>query len=187
MGYYDHKRNVEKYIEMMAGFDNAALIEMVYDNLPSGKRLLELGIGAGQDLAELKKAYDVTGSDNSKAFLEAYHKNDPDLPLLHLDAASLKTEETFDYIFSNKVLIHLTDSELKSSFKNQALRLNTGGLVFHTFNFGHGKEHHHGLLFCRHTPEEIISITQKWFTLIREVRYTEMEPDDSFTIVLQKK
>ena len=187
MGYYDHKRNVEKYIEMMAGFDNTALIEMVYDNLPSGKRLLELGIGAGQDLAELKKAYDVTGSDHSKAFLQAYHKKDPDLPLLHLDAATLKTEETFDYIFSNKVLIHLTDTELKASFRNQALRLNAGGLVFHTFNFGQGKAHFHGLLFNNHTPEDITASAAEWFTRVRSARYTEMEPDDSFYVVLQKK
>ncbi|MEX1308482.1 MAG: class I SAM-dependent methyltransferase [Eubacteriales bacterium] len=187
MGYYDHKRNVEKYIEMMAGFDNTDLIEMVYDNLPAGKRLLELGIGAGQDLAELKKAYDVTGSDQSKAFLSAYHKKDPDLPLLHLNAATLKTEETFDYIYSNKVLIHLTDSELDASFKNQALRLNAGGLVFHTFNYGQDKAHHHGLLFNNHTPEDIIAFAEPWFTFIREVRYTEIEPDDSFYIVLQKK
>ncbi len=187
MGYYDHKRNVEKYIEMMAGFDNSELIETVFDNLPAGKSMLELGMGAGVDLALLKKAYTLTGSDRSKAFLDAYKKKDSDIPLLQLDAVKLDTEKTFDYIYSNKVLIHLTDAELKASFKSQAEHLNTGGLVFHTFWFGQDQKHYHGLLFNNHTPEEIIQFAGRWFAPVRDVRYTEMDPDDSFYIVLAKK
>jgi len=187
MGYYDNKRNVEKYIAMMKGFDNTAIIQVVYDSLPAGKSLLELGMGAGLDLAELKKAYTVTGSDASKAFLDAYRKKDPDTPLLKLDASTLATEATFDYIYSNKVLIHLTDDELKQSFKNQAERLNAGGLAFHTFWFGHDQKHHHGLLFNNHTPKELEKMASPWFDRVRDVMYTEMDPDDSFYIVLAKK
>ncbi len=187
MGYYDHKRNVEKYIAMMAGFDNSHLIETVFDNLPSGKSMLELGMGAGLDFALLKKAYTATGSDSSKAFLDAYRKIDPSAPLLRLDAVNIATDQTFDYIYSNKVLIHLTDEALKASFKNQAARLTTDGLVFHTFWYGTDQNHFHGLLFNNHTPEEIVRISAPWFSPVRDVRYTEMDPDDSFYIVLKKK
>jgi cyclopropane fatty-acyl-phospholipid synthase-like methyltransferase len=187
LSYYDHKRNVEKYIAMMSGFDNSALIEAVFDNLPSGKRMLELGMGGGQDLTLLKKAYTVTGSDTSKAFLDAYRKHDPLTPLLRLDAANIATEETFDYIYSNKVLIHLTDEALKASFQHQSARLADDGLVFHTFLFGQGQEHHHGLLFKRQTPETVAKAAEAWFSPVREVRYTEMTPDDSFYMVLKKK
>ena len=123
MGYYDHKRNVEKYIAMMSGFDNSALIEAVFNHLPAGKSMLELGMGAGLDFSELKKAYTATGSDSSKAFLDAYRKKDPSASLLRLDAAKIETDQIFDYIYSNKVLIHLTDEALTASFKNQAARL----------------------------------------------------------------
>jgi len=187
LGYYDHRRNVEKYIAMMSGFDYSALIEAVFDHLQSGKTLLELGMGAGIDFSLLKKAYTATGSDNSKAFLDAYRKKDPSAPLLRLDAATIDTPQTFDYIYSNKVLIHLSNDALKTSFKNQAARLNDNGMVFHTFFWGHDEEHHHGLFFNQHTPETVIEAAKNWFTPVCSVRYTEIEPDDSFYIVLKKK
>lgn len=187
MGYFDHKRNVENYIKMMAGFDNTEIIEAVFNSLPSGKSMLELGIGSGMDLDLLKKAYTIVGSDVSKAFLDAYRKKDSETPLCQLNAVSIDIDQTFDYIYSNKVLIHLTDSHLKTSFKNQAAHLNEGGLVFHTFWFGKGREHHHGVLFNYHTPESVITMAAPWFNLVRKVRYSEMETDDSFYIVLEKK
>ena len=50
MGYFDKPENVQHYIEMMRGFDNAFMLDKVFTYLPAGKKMLELGIGAGRDL-----------------------------------------------------------------------------------------------------------------------------------------
>ena len=110
MNYYKDKENVKKYIEMAKGYDGKYLIEILNKYLSEGSSVLELGMGPGKDLNILSKYYDVTGSDYSKLFLDLYREKyrNMKVDLLVLDARTLDTSKTFDCIYSNKVLYHLT-------------------------------------------------------------------------------
>ena len=187
MGYFDNPKNVEQYIEMMRGFDNAFMLDRVFTYLPPGGKMLELGIGAGLDLDTLKKSYDMTGSDLSAAFLDAYRSRDNETPLKRLDAVTLDIDERFDYIYSNKVLIHLPDEDLKTSFQNQARILNNNGLVMHTFWRGRKTETLHGLLFNYQRKRDIVQLSEPWFRTVHYEEYTEISAKDSFIIILKKK
>jgi 2-polyprenyl-3-methyl-5-hydroxy-6-metoxy-1,4-benzoquinol methylase len=57
-----------------------------------------------------------------------------------MDASKLETELAFDGIYSNKVLHHLNNEELKNSVKRQSEILNPKGIICHSFWKGEGSE-----------------------------------------------
>ena len=120
MGYFDDEKNVEEYIGMAEGYDGRELVDVLRRHLPDGATVLELGMGPGKDLEILSEFFQVTGSDSSKVFIERYRKMDPAADLLLLDAVTMDTDRKFDGIYSNKVLQHLTQQELKRSLHRQS-------------------------------------------------------------------
>jgi 2-polyprenyl-3-methyl-5-hydroxy-6-metoxy-1,4-benzoquinol methylase len=59
----------------------------------------------------------VTGSDLSEVFLKLYWKDHPHADTLLLDAVTINTDRTFDCIYSNKVLHHLSADDLQKSLE----------------------------------------------------------------------
>jgi cyclopropane fatty-acyl-phospholipid synthase-like methyltransferase len=188
VGFYDTEEGVEQYVELAEGYDGAELIEVLRHHLPEGSRVLELGMGPGVDLDLLARTYEVTGSDSSQVFLDRYRADHPDADLLLLDARTLETERSFDAVFSNKVLHHLTREELRASLGEQTRLLPPGGLAMHSFWWGEeDEEPMQGLLFARYTESELIDlISGIGYELAEMARYTEMEDDDSLWVVLRK-
>jgi len=186
MGFYDSKENVDTYIKIAEGFDVKALIVVLKTYLPSGSTVLELGMGPGIDLDILAEDYDVTGSDNSDIFLERYRAKHPKTKLLNLDVTHLPSNTTYDCIYSNKVLHHLTTDELCSSLTQQAAMLKTNGLLFHSFWEGEGTEEMHGMRFTYHSIDTLTDIVGDMFKVERIQIYTEMEKDDSLYAILRK-
>ena len=119
MGFYDDKKTASQYIDMARGYDGRELIDILRKYVPQAASVLEIGMGPGVDLRILKKHFQVTGSDTSAFFLDRYRETDPNADLMFLDAVELDTERSFDCIYSNKVLHHLTDGELTASLCRQ--------------------------------------------------------------------
>lgn len=187
MGYFDDAENVEAYIKMAEGYDGRELITVLRKYLDPGATVLELGMGPGKDLDLLREHFRVTGSDSSQAFVNRYRQAHPDADLLQLDAAVLDTERHFDAIYSNKVLHHLTKPELKASFQKQAQLLNAGGIVLHSFWYGDKEEAFSGLRFVYYTEHTLSEMLRDAYETLELQRYTEMETDDSFYIVLRRQ
>lgn len=144
--YYHSQESVEEYIRLAKGVDGSAHIAKLIPYLTKGAKILELGTGPGKDWGLLSKNYTVVGSDYSKEFLEHLKSKSPEGRFLHLDAATLLVDESFDGIYSNKVLHHLTDEQLQSSIKRQHDLLASGGIICHTFWVGEGTRNLKGCL-----------------------------------------
>ena len=187
MGYFDNEKNVQAYIEMADGYDGKELIEVLKLHIPEGSTVLELGMGPGKDCDILRQSYRVTGSDNSVVFLELYRKTHPEADVLQLDAIHIETQRTFDCIYSNKVLHHLTTSELHASFQRQYDVVNEDGVVFHSFWYGSKQEELDGLLFVYYTETDLQKIMETYFMILDIQRYTEMEANDSLYVVGKKR
>lgn len=187
MGYFDDEKNVDDYIRMAEGYDGSELIARLRVHLSDGARVLELGMGPGTDLLLLGDHYQVTGSDTSTVFLDRFRAMHPDADLLQLDAATLDTDRTFDCVYSNKVLHHLTKAQLRASFQRQAQVLNPAGIALHSFWHGDKEEEHHGLRFVYYTIPMIEAMVADVYEVIEVKRYSEMDEDDSFYVVLKKK
>ncbi len=186
MDYFDKRKNVEEYIRMVEGDDGRELIAILKMHLPAGSAVLELGMGPGKDLDLLAQTYTVTGSDYSNVFLELYREKHPSADLLKLDAVTIETERTFDCIYSNKVLHHLTKPDLQRSFSLQKDRLTDNGLLMHTFWYGNKEEEFKGLRFIYYREEDILNMIGPGFEVVAMDRYKELEDDDSFYILLRK-
>jgi cyclopropane fatty-acyl-phospholipid synthase-like methyltransferase len=187
MTYFDSDENVEEYIKMSAGYDGRALVDALRRILKPGATVLELGMGPGKDLNRLREHFRVTGSDLSQAFLDRYRQEHPKADLMRLDAVTMDTERRFDGIYSNKVLQHLTRSQLKTSFQRQARVLTHPGILLHSFWYGDKIEKFSGMRFVYYTEDTLRDVIGDEYEIIEFERYTEMEEDDSFYIVLRKR
>ena len=183
MGFYDEEETALQYIAMAEGYDGRELVEVLRAHLAEGANVLEIGMGPGVDLDLLKVHFQATGSDYSQFFLDRYRVAHPNSDLLQLDAVGLETERTFDCIYSNKVLHHLTDEQLAQSIHRQREVLESDGLIMHSFWRGTGVDEHHGLRFVYQTEDSIRSIVGEVFNVVDIVVYTEMEDADSLYVL----
>lgn len=183
MGFYHDEKTALQYISMAEGYDGRELVEILRRHLPQDASVLELGMGPGVDLRILKEYFRATGSDNSQFFIDRYRELDPDADLIHLDAVTLDTERTFDCIFSNKVLHHLTNEELAESLRRQKAILSSAGMIVHSFWHGTDTEEHHGLRFVNQTEDSLRLIVSNEFNVVDIEVYKEMEDDDSLYVL----
>jgi SAM-dependent methyltransferase len=185
MSYYHDPKNVREYVQMAEGYDGRELVDVLTRLLPADATVLELGMGPGKDLDLLNETFRATGSDYARAFLDWYRSTHPQADLLELDAVTVDTDRRFDAIYSNKVLIHLTGDQLAASLGNQAKVLNPGGLLLHSLWYGKGEEGMQGLHFAYYTEDTFAELVGDAFEIVETARYTEMEEDDSFYVVLR--
>ena len=185
--YYHTKDSVEEYIRLATGFDGKQIISRLKEFLPSGSDLLEIGSGPGKDWQILKEFYKVIGSDFSQEFLKHLQATYPDGEFIELDAATLETDQTFDGIYSNKVLHHLEDEALEASVKRQSEVLNPGGIVCHTFWNGEDSEIYNDLFVNKHTDTGIRTLFEDRFDPLLIRFYKEFEKGDSILYIGKKK
>ncbi len=185
--YYKTKESVEEYIHLAKDVNGGELIKKLKKYLPSNSTLLEIGSGPGTDWNILNEDYQVTGSDNSKEFLSHLKSSNPKGQFIELDAITLNTHETFDGIYSNKVLHHLEDDELQSSIKRQFEILSTNGIICHSFWKGEGSEVFKGMFVNYHTEAELRELFEPNFDILLLESYAEFEEGDSLLLIAKKK
>lgn len=187
MSFYDDSKGVGKYIEMCKGYDGSNLYEILQKHLMDGKTILELGSGPGFDISFLKEHYQVTGSDLSDQFLIHCKEKFPDLPFMRLDASNIQTNDSFDCIYSNKVLHHLTESELQKSLLQQTKVLTPEGLIAHSFWIGDESHEMEDLLFTYYHREQLIDIISENYEVLSTLSYQELDESDSIFVVAMLK
>lgn len=186
MDYFDDKKNVEAYIQMASGYDGRILIDILSKYLPKGGAVLELGMGPGVDLLLLSQDYKATGSDRSQVFIERFRNEHPSADLVQLDAVEMNIDRTFDCIYSNKVLHHLTSQELQTSLQRQARVLNSKGIALHSFWYGDKEETHHGLRFVYYTEASLRELVGSEYEILDIQCYEEISSEDSLYLLLRK-
>ena len=185
--YYKTQESVDEYIRLAKDVNGSELINKLRQYLPANSTLLEIGSGPGTDWNILKRDYKIVGSDNSQEFLSRLISANPADVFLELDAISLNTDKTFDGIYSNKVLHHLEDRELKDSIKRQNEVLNSNGIICHSFWKGEGSEVFKGLFVNYHSNYTLRAFFEKHFELLMVESYAEFEEADSLLLIGKKK
>ncbi|TLX72592.1 class I SAM-dependent methyltransferase [Labilibacter sediminis] len=186
-GYYYTKESVDEYIQMAKDVNSLQLIEKLRKHLPARSLMLEVGSGPGTDWQILSKDYQVVGSDNSNEFLHRLKAKYPQGEFLQLDACTMDVNRTFDGIYSNKVLHHLSDKELQSSIQAQLPVLNKGGVICHSFWLGEGTEEFKGMFVNYHSKDELSTLFADAFEILVLEPYREFEENDSIVLIGRKK
>lgn len=185
--YYKTKESVEEYIDLAKDVNGRQLIQKLNDFLPQNSILLEIGTGPGTDFQILKRDYKVVGSDYSNEFLSRLIKKNRTDEFLNLNAISLKTDKKFDGIYSNKVLQHLTNEDLRKSISRQVDILNQNGIICHSFWKGEGNEVFKGLLVNYQTGESLRNLFGDYFEILLLEEYKEFEDGDSIVLIGKRK
>lgn len=185
--YYLRKESVDEYIELAKDVNGEQLIKKLKDYLLPNSLLLEIGSGPGSDFQILKEDYNVIGSDYSAEFLSRLISRFVNHEFLNLDATTLKTNKKFDGIYSNKVLQHLTDEELRKSIKRQAELLHPNGIICHSFWKGEGDEIFKGLLVNYQTDKSLRIMFEDSFEILLLEAYTEFDEGDSLLLIGKRK
>lgn len=185
--YYKTKESVEEYIKLAKDVNGGELIKEFKKFLPLNSSLLEIGSGPGTDWKLLSVDYKVVGSDFSQEFLSHLNSKFPNGHFIELDAISIKTDDKFDGIYSNKVLHHLKDNELVDSIKRQSEVLNPNGIICHSFWKGEGTEIFKGLFVNYHTEDSLKEYFEKSFDILLLESYDEFEEGDSLLLIAKKK
>ena len=186
--YYHTKESFEEYIRLAEGYSGEKLIEKLIKFLPLKSKILELGSGPGKDWNILSnKGFDVVGTDYSEEFVKYLASAFPRGEFLQLDASKLEIEDSFDSIYSNKVLHHLSDEQLKNSFNRQYKLLNSAGIICHSFWKGKGDEEFKGMYVNYHSKKEIEKLITPNFEILILEEYKEFEEGDSLFLIGRKK
>ena len=185
--YYKNKASVEEYIKLAKDVNGREHIDKLRPYLNNSSSVLEIGSGPGSDWKILSEIYNVTGSDNSKEFLDHLKANNSEGTFLALDAVTLKTEKYFDALYSNKVLHHLSDKELRNSIARQAAILNSGGVICHTFWKGEGSEVFKEMFVNYQDMNSLKTLFSNAFDVVTLSVCTEFEKDDSILLIAIKK
>lgn len=185
--FYKTKESVEEYIKLAKNVNGGQLIKKLNNFLPPNSLLLEIGSGPGTDFQILKKDYRVVGSDYSTEFLNRLISSYKKEEFLNLDAVTLETDKKFDGVYSNKVLQHLTDEELRKSIQRQVDILNFNGIICHSFWKGDGDEIFKGLLVNYQTKESLGNLFGENFEILLLEEYREFEDGDSILLIGKKK
>lgn len=185
--YYHTEASVKEYVDMAKDVSGMALIEELKAFLPQGASVLEIGSGPGTDWNILSSLYEVTGSDSSKEFLKHLKSANPEGKFLELDASTLLTNKAFSGVYSNKVLHHLSDDELRISIKRQADILEPNGIVCHSFWKGEGSEVFKGMFVNYHSKADVLSFFEAYFESLLVIDYAEFEEGDSILFIGKKK
>jgi ubiquinone/menaquinone biosynthesis C-methylase UbiE len=185
--YYKTKESVKEYIELAKEVNGLELINELRKVLAENSLLLEIGSGPGTDWQLLSNYYDTIGSDFSEEFLKHQQRKFPTGDFLQLDASTLETDKTFDGIYSNKVLHHLTDDELTQSITRQAEILKKDGVVCLSFWKGEGTETFKGMFVNYHTESELKEFFEPLFEILSISNYEEFEANDSLLLIAKRK
>lgn len=185
--YYKKEDTVKEYIKLAEDINGKALIKELAKHIKKNATVLEIGSGPGSDWKILNESYNTTGSDNSVEFLKHLYHKYPKGSFIELDAINIETSETFDAIYSNKVLQHLTNEELSASIVRQSDTLNLGGIICHSFWKGEGSEIFNGLFVNYHIKETLITQFSENFEIISMTDYEEFEPNDSILLIAKKR
>lgn len=185
--YYKTKESVDEYIRLAHDANGQQLIDKLKNYLSPKSSLLEIGSGPGTDYKILNTEYDVVGSDFSTEFLSRLKSEYTLGEFLELDAITLVTDKNFDGIYSNKVLQHLSDKELRQSIIRQVEILNPEGIICHSFWKGEGDEIFNGLFVNYQTAKSLKLFFEKSFEILILEEYKEFEDGDSLLIIASKK
>ena len=188
MSIYSTQEGIEQYIEMSKEYDGFELIEKLKERVPENATVLELGMGEGKDQILLKEAgFNPTASDSSEPFIAQYNKDNEVEPAIFVDAITMDIDESYNAIYANKVLQHLSEEEFTKSLKNQAEHLTSKGYLLFSLWYGTDSGNMGGVFYMSHTEQTLVGAIPESLELITFSRYTEMDENDSFWVILQKR
>ncbi|NQZ84733.1 MAG: class I SAM-dependent methyltransferase [Nanoarchaeales archaeon] len=186
-----YNSNATQYIEKFKLFlDYDTYFEIQnFIKLLKGKNILDIGCGPGFQTKYLtEKGFNTTGIDNSEEMIKQgreIYKNS-NIKLLELKNIN-KLNQTFDGIWAEAVLFHISKQDFKDTINNFNKLLNKEGLLY--FSLKQGSEElilEDGRFFAYYKKEEILNSLNSKFELLN-YRENKVHKDTFMNFLFKKK
>lgn len=160
----EYKRIVGGYAKRNARIqdfpDSLKAAEMFISLLPKSSKILDLGCGNGRDAEWFaSQGFAMTLFDLSDDMLAFARERVPSAEILQGDMTDLSFEQgSFDGVWANASLLHLTKEELKSVLQTICKIVSPGGIVFASFKKGSEEKYLE--------EEKYDTVTKRFFSLV---------------------
>ena len=134
ISYYN--KNANDFFERTAYVD----LQDIYDDflpfLPSKAHILDLGCGSGRDSSYFKlQGFDVTALDASEELVKLASSHIGQEVLL-MNFQDLDFQDTFDAVWANASLLHVSYKDLKNILEKIYTSLKKEGIFYASFKYG---------------------------------------------------
>ncbi len=118
-----------------------AWLDLFVETMPAGRRVLDLGCGMGQPIAQylVERDCGVTGIDTSSPLLQLARQRLPDQRWIEADMRGLDLGERFDGILAYDSFFHLTPEDQRGMFPVFAAHAAPGAALLFTSGPAHGE------------------------------------------------
>lgn len=184
---FAYNSNPQKYLDQTMNMVPYDWIDKMEKLLPPNAKVLDAGCAYGRDANEFfERGFDVIGVDLSEELLAKGHDKFPNLTLKHMDVRKLDfPKDSFEGIWCNAVLFHLTDPDMVKTLKEFHRVLKKDGILYTSFQEGEGTEERISTfgvdaprffnLKSKDDIEEIL--VDAGFSLVESVRTDDMRAD----------
>lgn len=109
-------------------------LDMVFDVIPQGGAILDLGCGMAEPVTEylIKKGYTVTGVEGSQKLMNMACNRYPKTEFIHADMRLIDLNRKFDAIILWHSFFHLPWQDQRKMFSLFAKHLKSGGILLFT-------------------------------------------------------
>lgn len=129
-----------RHLERVPNLVSKAQLDQFAKYVQSPARVLDVGCGAGYDLAYLSEKYSVTAIDNDPEMIEMARFENPNADVLMMDIRDYELQtNVFKGIWARDVLHHLYDDERLPVFEKLARALVPGGVLQFIVREGDGE------------------------------------------------
>ena len=132
--FYD--KNADEYFEKTVHVDMSAIYPRFLKYVKQGGTIIDIGSGSGRDILYFKKnGFQVSGIDASEELCKKaiqYTK----APISCCKIEDWNPIQTYDGIWADASLVHLSIQEIDAFLKHIPERLNTDGAVYMSFKSG---------------------------------------------------
>lgn len=140
---FAYNSNPQKYIDQTMNMVPYDWIDKVEALLPPNAKILDAGCAYGRDANEFfERGFEVLGVDLSEELLVKGREKFPGLALKHMDVRHMDSlpKNSFDGVWCNAVLFHLTDADILKTLKEFHRVLKKDGIMYISYREGEGEE-----------------------------------------------
>lgn len=116
-------------------------LNLILDNVPSSGKVLDLGCGTGEPLANffIEKGFNITGVDGSKKMIEICENRFPKERWIVSDMLDINLDEQFDVVLAWHSFFHLDHDSQRSMIKVFESHTKPGGILAFTSGVEEGE------------------------------------------------
>lgn len=169
-----YNNTAEEYAASRAGTEDRVELEKLRSFLGEHAKVLDVGCAAGRDTRIMKDmGLDATGSDLAEKLLAIGRRENPDISFVLADMRALPFgDQTFDAVWANAVLHHVSKPEMPGVLREFLRVLKPGGVVYVRTKGGEG---------VLRTKEATVSGEQREFELVTADELDTMLTDVGYT------